>query len=250
MTAQGAAGVEIHAIVKIIVGPGPEAALTEIHVPGEQSPEVGSAGIGVDIVVFGVQVHIPRHGVGGHEIDHLRGVQIIEEKSLPGIVIGKVHADEELVEVAVVLEFPAFLLRPAGRIGSRGEHIIIHLVEHPILVQPSPLQIDIIAVLRKIIDPIEVPIQPAVSRDAVVGGHAGFPFHFVGQFMAQFGFVRKNRQEIDVLGPGLIGIHAPFEAVSPVAINVITFLEEIPAGSTLAVQIDPHVVVELPMQEN
>ena len=89
-----------------------------------------------------------------------------------------------------------------------------------------------------------------MSRDAVVGGHAGFPLHFVGQFMAQFGFVGKNRQEIDVLGPGLIGIHAPFEAVSPVAINVIALLEEIPAGGALAVQIDPHVVVELSVQEN
>jgi hypothetical protein len=250
LTALRATGVEVDAVVEVVVSGSPETPLAEIEVPWEERPETGAAGVAVDVVVFGVEVDVAGDGVGGHEVDHFGEVDVVEEEGLAGVGVGQVHADDEGVEVGVAFELTVFLFDAGDGISGGIAHPVVHFVESAVLVEAGAFEVDVVGVFDEGVEPVEGTVETVVGEEAVVGGDAGFAFHFVGEVVADAGFVGVDGEEIDVLGAGLGGIRAPFEAIAAIAVDIVGFFEEGSAGGALAVEVDADVVVEFAVEED
>ncbi len=231
-------GVKI--VVKVGVWGIPDATAGEIKVPGQERPLVRLPGVAIDVPVLRVHIDVPDHGVGGQQVDALRNVDVVVEVvDARGSTQGEI-VDEGL-QVGVVLELAVLFLEAA--VGGADQPVAVGLVEGAILVEPGPLEVDVVPVLHKIRGAEEGPVLLDADGEGKVGGDTRLAHDLVGNRVADLGLVRPVGEQIDIGHARDIGIEAPLESLGLVEVDVVALLDE--AAGRLTVTTEVHVVVEL-----
>ena len=214
----------------------PVAAPAQVHVPRKDGPFTRAWGVAIEIKIFVPVILVADQRHGDEVTDRLRQVNVVA-----GIddTVGQrarfVEIVDQCLQVAEVLVLAGLFLVTAG-----AAHIVVHLVKRAVGVAAQSLQPSIITVLQQVRDAEEPRVALEANVECKMTGRPGRGDHLVSERVAHLGLVAVVAQKFDVFDPRAVG--AVLETVVAVEIEVVTLLG--PAGRTLPVQTDQHVVVK------